>query len=150
VTTTAPTSDNTAYTADVILLAWHKTELHVLLIERGWPPFQGHWALPGGYVDPGENAEEAARRELTEETHLAAPPQFTLVGHYDTPGRDPRGLVASTAFAAVLDQMPAPRAGDDARAARWTPVHDALEAQLAFDHTQILTDALTALGEQAQ
>ena len=64
-----------------------------LLIRRGHPPFQGAYALPGGFVETGETVEHACRRELEEETGLAAG-ELRLVGGYSEPGRDPRGRVA--------------------------------------------------------
>lgn len=140
-------SDNgtPAYTADVVLFARNPEDvLCVLLIQRSddSDAFPGCWALPGGYLDPGESSEYAARRELREETHLIAPPALTLVDRYDTPGRDPRGTVISTAYTAHLDHMPTPRADDDARAAQWMPVPLAIDQGLAFDHALIVTDAL--------
>ncbi|MEV4317101.1 NUDIX hydrolase [Actinocrispum sp. NPDC049592] len=133
-------------TTDLVLFARRADGvLAVLLIERGWEPFAGCWALPGGYLDPGETSEQAARRELAEETHLTPPPALALVGVYDTPGRDPRGQVISTAYTALLDHLPTPQAGDDARAAAWVPVPIALDRPLAFDHARILTDALGTL-----
>lgn len=147
------TETTTAHLAvDMVLLAVHDDALHVLLIKRGWPPFEGAWALPGGYVDEGETFDAAARRELQEETSLVAPPHLERVDVYGDPGRDPRGRVVSVAYVAVLPTMPHPTAGDDAREARWTPVADALATPegLAFDHHRILTDAVARVdGREA-
>jgi 8-oxo-dGTP diphosphatase len=130
-------------TADVALFARPAGgPLHVLLIERRWAPYKGCWALPGGFVERGERFETAARRELTEETHLTAPVQLRQVGIYDAPDRDPRGRVVTVAYTAVLPAMTDPTAGDDARTARWMPVHGLPREGLAFDHDQILSDAL--------
>lgn len=149
------TETTTAHlTVDMVLLAVHNDTLHVLLIKRGWPPFEGAWALPGGYVDEGETFDTAARRELQEETNLVAPEHLARVDVYGDPGRDPRGRVVSVAYVAVLPTMPTPTAGDDAREAQWTPVADVLAVPegLAFDHHRILTDAVAratrnSLGE---
>lgn len=109
--------------ADVVVLAADDTgRLHVLVIERGWPPYAGCYALPGGLVDPNETFEQAARRELVEETGVVAPAQVVRVGVYDAPGRDPRGRVISVAYCATLPGLVTPTAGDDATAARWVPI----------------------------
>lgn len=129
--------------ADVVLFALDEFGvLQVLLIERGWDPFAGCWALPGGHVDPGETFEQAACRELTEETGLTAPPRMRQVGVYDAPMRDPRGRVISVAYAGYLPRLVAPTAADDAAAAQWFPVDDLQACPLAFDHKTILRDAL--------
>ncbi|WP_338602644.1 NUDIX hydrolase [Saccharopolyspora sp. SCSIO 74807] len=132
---------NASLTTDVVLFAERGGIDHVLLIRRGWDPFAGCWALPGGYVDAGERFADAARRELREETGLAAE-HLIRVGVYDEPHRDPRGRVISVAYTARLSTMPQARAGDDARDAQWVPVTQALTSPLAFDHTDIVRDAL--------
>lgn len=131
-------------TVDVVLIAEHPTGAHVLLIRRDWPPYEGRWALPGGYVDQGERFADAAERELQEETSLLAPWELTRLGIYDRPDRDPRGRVISVAFTALMPAMPTPTAGDDAREARWMPITEVLAATdfLAFDHHEIVQDAL--------
>src|ERR1700754_3805735 len=73
---------------------------HVLLIRRRWEPYQGCWALPGGYVDHGETFAQAAERELAEETGLKGAGGLIRVGLYDAPDRDPRGRVISVAHLA--------------------------------------------------
>ncbi len=136
-------------TADVVALAAHGGVPHVLLIRRGWDPYAGLWALPGGHVDPGETVTAAACRELTEETGLIiAAEDLRPVGAYSAPGRDPRGRYVTFAFAALLPHMPTPTAGDDAAAARWLPVARALTDGVAFDHAQIITDARDGLRAQ--
>src|SRR5699024_6264243 len=94
---------STIHTADVVALATVQHVEHVLLVRRAHAPYAGYWALPGGHVDPGETPVEAAVRELDEETGLQlAPGVLSFVGVYDTPGRDPRGTYASSAYAVRL------------------------------------------------
>ncbi len=109
----------------------------VLLIRRKYPPFQGGYALPGGFVEIGERTDDACRRELIEETGLKVG-DLRLIGVYSDPGRDPRGHTCSVAYLARVAEAE-PRAGDDAAAAEW--VDDWRSQALAFDHAQILADA---------
>jgi 8-oxo-dGTP diphosphatase len=115
------------------------SDLKVLLIERAHEPFAGCWALPGGFVDMGEDLEAAARRELQEETGLEIAYMEQLYT-FGTPERDPRGRVVSVAwFALVQTLRHPPRSGSDAAAAAWHPVLS--PPPLAFDHQKILTMA---------
>ncbi|MFE3825235.1 NUDIX domain-containing protein [Streptomyces sp. NPDC059092] len=140
--TETETFETIRYTADVVLIAARR----VLLIERGWAPFEGYWALPGGHVDAGETSLTAAARELAEETGITVPTTaLRQVATFDTPGRDPRGRYVTVAYAATLPETVPPMAGDDATAARWWPL-DALP-NLAFDHADILNAAVTSTIE---
>lgn len=125
-----------AYTADIVATFNSK----ILLIKRKKDPFKGQWALPGGFVDPGENAEQAAKREMIEETGVKLA-KLTKVGVWDKPGRDPRGEVITTAFLADLREEPKVRAGDDAKEAKWWPI-GGLPNKIAFDHLDIIRKAL--------
>ncbi len=134
-----------ALTVDVVVFAGPADDRSVLLIRRGAPPFEGQWAIPGGFVDEGEVLEEAARRELEEETGLALDAPLAQVGTFGDPGRDPRGWTVSAAYGVVLDCEPiAVAGGDDACDAQW----HALGAlpQLAFDHALIVRAARERLG----
>ncbi|MEU9943112.1 NUDIX hydrolase [Streptomyces lavendulae] len=125
------------YTADVVLFA----DRHVLLIERGWDPHAGCWALPGGHVDAGETSLEAAVRELEEESGITIPASdLRQVGAFDAVGRDARGRYVSVAYTATLPALVEPTAGDDATAARWWPL--AALPDLAFDHAEIVAEAV--------
>jgi 8-oxo-dGTP diphosphatase len=117
----------------------------VLLIRRKHPPFQGHYALPGGFVEIGETVEDAARRELEEETGVKAG-RLRLVGVYSDPKRDPRGHTCSVVFLAAAPRAK-PAAGDDAAAAEW--VKDWTKVDLAFDHAEILADARKLMRRRA-
>jgi 8-oxo-dGTP diphosphatase len=109
----------------------------VLLIRRKHPPFQGQYAIPGGFVEIGETVEEACRRELKEETGLTVG-ALRLVGIYSDPKRDPRGHTCSVVFLGRATKA-TPTAGDDAAAAEW--VKDWSKLDLAFDHAKVLADA---------
>jgi 8-oxo-dGTP diphosphatase len=125
------------YTADVVVTT---TDGYVLLIERGWDPFKGQWALPGGHVDPGETSRAAAARELAEEAGVyAAPEELTQVGVFDKPGRDPRGRYVTVAYQLTVIPGTIVEAGGDADNAQWWPLSDL--PPLAFDHADILAAA---------
>lgn len=131
-------------TVDLAILTVREDRLHVLVIERANPPFQGELALPGGFLRADEDLRSAAVRELAEETGLDGD-RFHLdqLGAYGRPDRDPRGPVVTVAYLAIAPDLPLPVAGSDARSARWMPV-DALPGPLAFDHDQILAEAVEA------
>lgn len=132
------TFETIRYTADIVIV---DTDRNVLLIERGWDPYEGHWALPGGHVDPGETSLAAAVRELQEEAGVdVAAGDLRQIGVWDAPGRDPRGRYVTVAYLAVVPAGTPTVAGDDARTARWWPL-DALPP-LAFDHADIVAAAL--------
>jgi 8-oxo-dGTP diphosphatase len=133
-----------ALTADIVIVTY-ETEPHVLLIRRGDEPFQGAWALPGGFVDPDETLAQAAVRELREETGVTGV-HLEQLGVFGDPGRDPRGWTATIAFLAQVDRSQVkPRAGDDAAETRWHPLAKTPE-KLAFDHDRILARARARLA----
>ena len=111
-------------------------EGRVLLIRRGTDPYEGYWALPGGFVEVGETVEAAATREAEEETGLKVEIE-RLVGVYSDPDRDPRGHNVSCAFLARA-QEGEPSAATDAAEASFL---DPSEVELAFDHEKIIADA---------
>ena len=90
----------------------------LLMVKRGGHPFIGKWALPGGFLEPDETAEQAVRRELAEETCVNADAIIQLRAFSD-PHRDPRTRIVTVAYIAVLDRLPDARAGDDAADAKW-------------------------------
>ncbi len=114
-------------TADAVIFTGTENNLKLLLIKRGGHPYLGCYALPGGFVNPNETVEQAARRELNEETGLSES-AMTLVGVYSKPGRDPRTWVVSTAFYACLENGVNPTAGDDASDAKLFTLEYKLES----------------------
>jgi 8-oxo-dGTP diphosphatase len=133
-----------AVTVDVVILTMAEGSLHVLLVRRGEAPFQGMWAIPGGFKRPTETLDEAAIRELTEETGVDSASLLTQFGAYGDPGRDPRMNVVTVGYLAVLRDVGAIIAGSDASDAALVPVADVLKGtiELAFDHLRIVLDAV--------
>ncbi|GAA3079491.1 MULTISPECIES: NUDIX domain-containing protein [Streptomyces] len=153
-----------AVTVDLVVLTVRSHALCTLVVRRGEAPFQGRWALPGGFVRDDEDLGAAAARELAEETGLCAhdpsAPQpvpdngahLEQLATYGAPERDPRMRVVSVAHLALAPDLPAPRPGGDAHSARWAPVEELLDQAraagsdspdaLAFDHAQILSDGV--------
>lgn len=133
-----------AVTVDMVVLTMSSSRLHVLLVRRGVAPFQGRWAIPGGFKRPNETLDEAASRELSEETGVDSAGLLKQFGAYGDPGRDPRMNVVTIAYLAVLSDVGAIAAGSDAAAAALVPVADALSGKidLAFDHARIVRDAV--------
>jgi 8-oxo-dGTP diphosphatase len=132
-----------ALTVDCVVFGLDESELKVMLIQRGLAPFEGKWALPGGFVRANETLDEAAWRELEEETGLRKVflEQLYTFGAVD---RDPRERVVSVAYYALVNLIDHPvHAATDARDAGWFAVHDV--PSLAFDHGEILQVALERL-----
>jgi 8-oxo-dGTP diphosphatase len=128
-----------AVTADCVVFTMVSGDLAVLLIRRAHPPFEGAWALPGGFVDENEPLVHAAARELREETGLVVG-ALEQIGAFGDPGRDPRGHMVSVAFFTfLLAATPRISAGDDAAEAAWYPL--AKLPRLAFDHARIIAEA---------
>lgn len=162
-----PPYDSSAYppfavTVDLVVLTVRRHALCALVVRRGEPPYQGRWALPGGFVRAEEDLAEAAARELGEETglHAHGPAEEDTPAHaahleqlatYGDPKRDPRMRVVSVAHLVLAPDLPAPRPGSDAGDARWTPVESLIGQaggfedgmpSLAFDHHRILGDGV--------
>jgi 8-oxo-dGTP diphosphatase len=124
-----------AVTADMVAIS-RERPYRVLLIRRKRPPFQGTWAIPGGFIEIDEDLESAARREFQEETGLSAG-RVQQAHTFGDPKRDPRGRTISVVFVTRLTaRLAKPRAADDASEVAWHPLRDLPE--LAFDHDRIL------------
>ncbi len=144
-----------AVATDCVIFALDGNQLKVLLIERGFEPYKGCWAFPGGYLEIDESAETGALRELREETGMtqASVHQFYT---FSTPGRDPRERVISVAFFALV-RMQDVWGADDAALARWFNLSDLCEniacratLPLAFDHEEMLARACQSLLDLLQ
>lgn len=138
-----------AVTVDGVVLlrrpfAPYRSECRVLLIQRRYDPFRSAWALPGGFVEYGEDLIAAVEREIAEETGLNGL-LFRQFKTYGDPHRDPRGHTISVVFLTeIVGEAPPLAADDDALQARWFSVGKL--PRLAFDHGQILHDVLGSCG----
>lgn len=128
-------------TVDIAVFNQLKDKLHILLIQRGKEPFKGFWALPGGFVEMDEELDEAAARELSEETGLRNI-NLEQIYTFGGIGRDPRGRVISILYMGIVEaDVPELNAADDASAVQW---YDAcrLPEEIAFDHRMVIEFAL--------
>lgn len=133
-------------TVDTVVFTKVNDDLKVLLIKRKSPPFQGRWAIPGGFVDMDESLDDAARRELREETGVSGV-EIEQLHTFGDPHRDPRGRVITVAYLAVIEpEQSRVEAGDDAADAAWHSVNDLPD--LSFDHAEILACARRRLAER--
>jgi 8-oxo-dGTP diphosphatase len=136
-------------TVDVVIFTLISQELHVLLVQRRRWPFEGYWAIPGGFINMDESLETAARRELEEETGLRDVYLEQLYTFGDV-GRDPRTRVISVAYIALVRaDMQQIEVSDESTDVRWWPVRN-IPAQLAFDHDQILGFAISRLRSKLE
>ncbi len=129
--------------ADVAVFAFRDGAMNVLLVRRRYEPYESYWALPGGLLEPYETLEEAAERELREETGVTDT-YMEQLATFSELDRDPRGRVISCCYLALVDAGRVRlRAGSDAREAEWRPLEPLLRETdagtvLAFDHDRIL------------
>ena len=129
-----------AVTVDSVVFCKANNQFKVLLIQRKNDPFKGQWALPGGFVDEGEDLETAAKRELEEETGLKVE-SLQQVQAFGKPGRDPRGHTISIAFLSRIYCEEDLKPSDDADDASWFKIEKLPEMELAFDHDEIINVA---------
>jgi 8-oxo-dGTP diphosphatase len=146
-----PAAKHPRVAADVAVFAFRDGAMNVLLVRRRYEPYQSYWALPGGLMDAGETLEEAAERELREETGVTDTFMEQL-GTFSDVDRDPRGRVISCCYLALVDGGKVRlRPGSDAREAVWRPLEPLLQETeagrvLAFDHDRILAYARMRLA----
>ena len=131
-------------TVDSIVLKYSDNNIQLLLIRREKDPYKNKWALPGGFLELEENLEEGSKRELKEETGLIVE-NVEQVGAFGDPNRDPRGRVISISFLSVLKkgQEGEIKSSSDAADAQWFDLNKLPE--LAFDHHNIISTAITYL-----
>lgn len=136
------------HTADVVVLVVEQCRLKVLLVVRDNPPFRGKLALPGGFLRPGEELEETARRELFEETGVdVSLSDLIQIKTYSGRSRDPRFRAITTSYAVIVPTAFEVFGGTDARSADWVEVESSLKFQLAFDHWSIIRDTLHVINQ---
>jgi len=141
--------DRPSVTVDVVIFTLREKTLHVLLIRRGAWPFAGQWAIPGGFVRMDESLEDAARRELREETGVDEGRLEQLRSFGDV-GRDPRMRIITVAYTALISsEQVTLEASTDAADAKWFAL-DEIPKPLAFDHDVILNVASSRLRERLQ
>ena len=125
-------------TADCVVITKEETP-QVLLIQRGFEPFKGCWAIPGGFMNMDETTEQCAIRELEEETGLKIS-DVRQIGAFSKVDRDPRGRTITVAYLAIVDAPLEVKGLDDAAKAQWFPLSTL--PPLAFDHADILREAI--------
>ncbi|MDX6200400.1 MAG: 8-oxo-dGTP diphosphatase [Actinomycetota bacterium] len=128
-----------AVTVDMVLLTVTDGRFSVLLVERDTHPFRGFIALPGGFVEPEEDLDDAAVRRLEQETGVRRSAAYVeQLGAFGAPDRDPRMRVVSVAYLVFAPDLPAPTPGAGARSVAWVPVDEVDRDRLAFDHAHVL------------
>jgi 8-oxo-dGTP diphosphatase len=135
-------------TVDAVVFAFSGDNWRLLLVRRGAEPFKGKWAIPGGFVEMDEELEDAAARELREETGLGNV-RLRQMHTFGKCGRDPRGRQITVAFIGIAEKdIRQAKGGDDAAEARWFDI-DNLPADMAFDHNEVAQFAIRRLKRTA-
>lgn len=136
---------NIALTADSVIFYREEGKTEVLLVKRKNDPYKGRWALPGGFLEDEEPLETGAQRELEEETGLKVE-NLQQIRAYGKPDRDPRGRTVSVGFWGEVKSKTKVKGNDDAAVADWFDINDL--PNLAFDHDEVLQDALKKLNSR--
>lgn len=133
-----------AIATDCLVFCFHEKKLKILLIQRDKEPFEGNWAIPGGFLEIEEDLPDSAKRELKEETGVEVQ-EVTQFQTFGSPDRDPRERTVSVAFYAFVksDAIDRLQSGSDARNAQWFDINDL--PSLAFDHDEIIQCCLQHL-----
>jgi 8-oxo-dGTP diphosphatase len=131
-------------TVDAAVFGLFHDGARLLLIKRKHDPYKGCWAIPGGFIEMGEELEDSAARELAEETDLTGV-LLEQMSTYGTLGRDPRGRLITIVFMGIVEERQAiVKAGDDAAEAQWFDI-EKLPGKMAFDHDEISRFAIRRL-----
>ncbi|MBC8218811.1 MAG: NUDIX hydrolase [Planctomycetes bacterium] len=135
-------------TVDMAVFRFVRGRAEMLLVKRKHYPYQGHWATPGGFIEMDEELENAAARELEEETGLVNI-KLEQMRTFGTVGRDPRGRQITIVFMGIAEKRHGRlKAGDDAAEARWFDI-ERLPGKMAFDHSEIAAFATAKLKRKA-
>ena len=124
---------------DVLVFSENLDNTKLLLIKRGREPFEGMWSLPGGFIEMDEELEDAAARELQEETQLTDV-ELEQMYTFGTIGRDPRGRQITVAFIGIIKDEPEVKGGDDAADAKWFNIKEL--PNMGFDHNDMVKIAM--------
>jgi 8-oxo-dGTP diphosphatase len=131
-------------TVDAVVFRYSADRIELLLIRRKNEPFQGKWAIPGGFIGMDEELEDAVVRELAEETGLTDV-HLEQMHTFGTIGRDPRGRQITVVFMGIANERQANvKAGDDAAEAKWFDIEN-LPEDMAFDHDEVAKYAIRKL-----
>ncbi len=139
-------------TTDALVFGFADDCIKMLLVQRAQPPFQGSWAVPGGFLEMDEDLAVSAARELYEETGLTGI-ELKELGTFGAPGRDPRGRVITVAFWGCCrfdEYFTQTRAGDDAAMAQWFNINALDEIDFGFDHRLIVECGINRLKESTE
>ena len=129
--------ENPALTVDAVVTRYENSEIEAIMIKRKYDPWKGRLAFPGGFVEIGENPEDAVLRELKEETSVSGHNPTLFAVHGD-PRRDPRQHIVTIFYSIEVDENVVPLGGDDAAEAMWMPLEKLEQDHVAGDHYDII------------